>query len=328
MAPVKGQVCIMVQEVVPASSIPISHQYLLNQPVGQRSVYPERNELFIIEDRMTFLCESDIALPTDNIYKDWIFDGSNPDSHLLGMFDKDFFIRRIINFSAESIRPLSLSAPLHAELEIEAYGRDYLAVAFSHSKVISLPFTMFIDGFGLHRTSYRSILGVYIVPAGMTSREQTRRPNVFVLTLGPHGAKPSDVFAVVTSPLSTLDRGTKLTVNGEEIFVCAYTLAFTGDMPQQLANKGLMSQKANYGCGFCLIHSKERQNLNFDIQKYGRYHHRTLAVRRRGDRLNKTACTALFKEIGMKDEQTPLILFAPCLDLIRSRPPDMAHSEF
>ena len=55
-------------------------------------------------------------------------------------------------------------------------------------EVISCPILVFIDGFGLYRNSYRSLIGVYAIVAGLTAEDRNRQANVFPLTLSPHGS--------------------------------------------------------------------------------------------------------------------------------------------
>ena len=57
-----------------------------------------------------------------------------------------------------------------------AYGREALKDTFySEEKVISIPYQLFIDGFGLYRNIYRSLVGFYMIPAAK-----------FPKILGPH----------------------------------------------------------------------------------------------------------------------------------------------
>lgn len=109
-------------------------------------------------------------------------------------------------------------------------------------KCMSVPLLTFIDRFGLYRNMYRSLMGMYFNLAALSFHEQTRRANVLPFTLGPHGSNFSDVIEAVQPLLSSLDKGQILEVNGEEAFICAFTLCYVGDMPQQQGNSGFMSQ--------------------------------------------------------------------------------------
>lgn len=59
-------------------------------------------------------------------------------------------IRRLLNIRSKTIRPLSQSSPLRAELEVETFGRQFF-VERALSTTISLPLVMFIDDFGVYR---------------------------------------------------------------------------------------------------------------------------------------------------------------------------------
>ncbi len=87
----------------------------------------------------------------------------------------------------------------------------------------------------------------------------------------------------LSSLLSQLDQGTKLTVNDEEIFVYVFTLAFIEDMSQQQINFNCKDVEANKDCRFCLISIEEQSNLNYDGVMNEHYHHETLTLRRNDD---------------------------------------------
>lgn len=145
-----------------------------------------------------------------------------------------------------------MSAPLRGELEIKAYSREYLIENHAYKSCISLPFMCFIDGFSLYCNMYRSLMGIYAILAGMTVRERTRRANVFPITLGPHGSNFEDVIEALQS-LRELDEGVMMHIQGNDVFVCAFILAFLGDMPQQNDNSGFKRQNATRGCRSCLV---------------------------------------------------------------------------
>ena len=85
---------------------------------------------------------------------------------------------------------------------------------------------------------YRSLLGIYFIFAGLTVKERKRRSNVFPLTFGPHGSKLKDICSALKSSIAALDRGSSITINGEKQVVCAFIMAWIGDMPQQQDNSG------------------------------------------------------------------------------------------
>ena len=130
------------------------------------------------------------------------------------------------------MRALSLSVSLQGELETETYEKNYNFVSSSQDYVVkSFPMLVFIDAFGLYRNMYRFILGWYSIPAALNVKDRNRRSNVFVLTLGPHGSSPNDIFAAVEPGSKALDRGMTMVINEQKTFVCASTHGFIGDMP-------------------------------------------------------------------------------------------------
>lgn len=99
-------------------------------------------------------------------------------------------------------------APIRGELEILQYGRaGLLRTFYSNTAVVSLPLITFIDSFGLYRNMYRSLIGFYIILAGLSFYERTRRTNVLALTLGPYGSNMDAVVRAIGLLLRQLDDG-------------------------------------------------------------------------------------------------------------------------
>jgi len=80
---------------------------------------------------------------------------------------------------------------------------------------------------------YRSLLGVYLVPAIYSAADRVSTQNIYPLILGPHGADLEGVVSALRPRVAQLDQGMKLSINGTNKTVVAFTMAFTGDMPQQ-----------------------------------------------------------------------------------------------
>jgi len=184
--------------------------------------------------------------------------------------------------------PLAFTHPIRAEIEIEEFTRERFADNFDkeHSGIqcISVPLQMFIDGFGLYRNSYRSILGFYFTIGALTFQERLRKANVLPMTLGPHGQNFDDAVDALQI-LRPLEEGVLMDIGGKQCLICAFTLCYTGDMPQQQENAGFKTQRAELGCRFCFIKASERDNLEFDVKICGRYHHQTIAMRKEKDSL-------------------------------------------
>lgn len=81
---------------------------------------------------------------------------------------------------------------------------------------------------------YRLILGVYVTIAGLNWRERKRRANVLSLALGPYGSEFVDVIKVIEPGMVKLNEGILMEINGVEHMICVYTMAFTGDIKQQM----------------------------------------------------------------------------------------------
>ena len=227
------------------------------------------------------------------------------------------------------LQPLTFSSPHRGELELKTHGRKYFCDNFdaTKSKCLSLPYLLFLDGFGLYRNSYRSLMGVYLIPASFSSSERMRRVNVFPITLGPHGSNLNDVLDTL-STLRDIDKGVVLDLP-QPTRVCIFPLCMIGDMPQQQANAGFKSQRANLGCRFCLISSESRNNLEYDIVAHGRFHHQTMQQRREMSGIRATGKKETFaSQWGLSSEEPALLRLFPALDVILTRPSDPAHSEY
>ena len=88
---------------------------------------------------------------------------------------------------------------------------------------------------------YRSLIGIYLINAAFSFKERNRRVNVFPITLGPYGSNLSNVIKVIGPLMHQLDGATELMINGEKTMVCAFTIAYIGDMPQQNENASFLS---------------------------------------------------------------------------------------
>ncbi|KAI5840829.1 hypothetical protein DFP73DRAFT_482296 [Morchella snyderi] len=239
---------------------------------------------------------------------------------------------------AARIRAVRLTHPIRAELELKTYGREVLIrdfVSRAGSRPIRcMPQMTFIDGFGLYRNMYRSLTGVYMIPSNLPIRERTRLVNVFPLTLGPHGSELRDVLGCLEAPSKELESGIIMQVPyGEshvlvEALVSSFALGYLGDMPQQNECAGFLRQNAAFGCRSCTIPSKEYGNLDYDIDKRGRYHNLTLDIRAKASDMAPTRGKALLRNMGINELPSPVLtILSPAIDVCRSFPPDPPHAE-
>ena len=194
---------------------------------------------------------------------------------------KETLLCRSLLNGKDWLQPLAFSNPHRDKLELKTYGRQHFCDNFDSrkEKCLSLPYLLFLDGFGLYRNSYRSLMGVYLMLTSFGFNEQMRRANVIPLTLGPHGSNLNDVLDALLS-LRNLDRGGELLDLPQPTRVCIFPLCTIRDMPQQQANAGFKSQRANFGCWFCLVPSESRGDLDYDVVKNGRFHFQTMQQRR------------------------------------------------
>lgn len=294
----------------------------------ETSVPLQPNELLLLEDGISYHLESAIRAIHSDIMLDYSYESRVTSQQFTIPRRNQSFIRRIMSHQGK-IRPINQSHSPRAELEIAEFTRQHFVELFDRgSSVISVPLLTFIDGFGLFRNMYRTLMGVYLIIAAFSFKERARRSNVLPLTLGPHGSNFDDVVGSLQA-MYDLDGGILLTINGKETLVCVFTLAYLGDMPQQNENAGFLSQRANKGCRFCFIPSTERSNLSYDIISNGRFHHENMRMRKELTSLKtKTKQIAYGRDTGLSVESPSLVTISPALDIILSRPSDPAHSEY
>ena len=287
-------------------------------------------ELFLVEGEDSYMLEHEIEFCTDRIAVHYGYNSAIRPSDLPSDIFR-YVIRRIINSNGR-LRPVSQAHPLRGELELQVFTRQGLINAFdtqqTQIRVISLPLMIFIDGFGLYRNMYRSLMGIYLINAAFSFQERNRRVNVFPLTLGPHGSNLSDVIKAIGPLMSQLDRGLEVMINGEPTFICAFTMAYLGDMPQQNENSGILNQKANRGCRFCTVPAVERGKIDYDIVGNGRFHHEMVRIRQHMNSATENVKKRLAKDNSLTLNPPALQLMTPALDLVISRPSDPAHSEY
>lgn len=193
---------------------------------------------------------------------------------------------------------------------MEVLGRDYF-LQLEARRCFSLPYQLFIDGFGLYRNMYRSVMGIYLIPAGLSSAGRAKSCNLYTITLGPHGTNFEDVIASLTQ-LNDLDKG--LSVDDGQ-YLLAFCLAFLGDMPQQADNAGVRRPTAMRSCRSCLVSEDERDNMLYGIDARSRGHYETLNIRKKMSSLPKRQRDDLSQDFGMSLSQTPLFRITPCLNL-------------
>ena len=321
-------VVVKIQRTYSVPQLPTNIRRILQeQPGGIQAI-----ELLIAEHDVVFVLPAKVRPPPFSTVMHYTYQSAHC-PQLLPDGKPNTFIRRIWNNREGTIRPVWQAHPIRGELEIMHFGRQSLIDRFDRTDmdVLSMPFIMFIDGFGLYRNMYRSLMGFYLINGAFSYAERSRPTNLIPLTLGPHGSNMEQVAAALMPSLRKLDSGMELTVDGKEKFVCAFTLFFTGDMPQQQENSGMLKQNATYGCRFCYTPKGKLGDLTTDLVATGRYHHEVERLRAHLRSLptkyqRKHFCDRI--ALGMNDQGSPLQSVSPALDVILTRPGDPAHSEF
>lgn len=99
--------------------------------------------------------------------------------------------------------------------------------------VLSIVTINFLDGFGLYRNIYRSLIGFYISNARLLLKERKRRTNLILLTIGPYRSNLADVMNIISLLLTELDASIVISINSVETIVYIMLLFFISNMLQQ-----------------------------------------------------------------------------------------------
>ena len=303
------------------------------QTIDRVQLRSGEEELFLVEDAdPLYVTEDELIRHDNNVHIDYNFSTSIPSTPS----SKRFCVRYIFNIKSNTLRPVALSHPLRGELEIIefdkiGYNRTTMIrhLDSATKTIVSFPYTLFIDSFGLYRNMYRPIPGFYAQFAFLNELDRKKRINVFPVTLAPFAAKWDEVIDSLLH-LKELEVGVEVTLDdGSTVTVCAPCLAYVGDMPQQQGNAGCKNQKADHFCRSCLISSSDNANdIRYDIITYGRYHNETIRVREEAKKKSKKDQTQIFKNLGLNDQPSPLTRLTPSLCIPLAFPGDVAHSEF
>ncbi|OJD20989.1 hypothetical protein ACJ73_07672 [Blastomyces percursus] len=253
--------------------------------------------------------ENEVILHESNVYvqpEDIIFQESVKLDYHFKNFVKQpcvtpqgLFVRRVVDGPCETVRPLNLVSPPRGELEISV-------------------------------NMYRSLMGIYMIPAALPAPERSRREHVYTASLGSHGSKLEDVINKMTE-LRLLNNGVNIQLNNEDVKVVGFVFAFLGDMPQQQSNAGCKGPTARRGCRSCLVTSDKRSDLHFDTVGLARSHYQTLQIRDLAAGMSKNKREKLLKEWGLDDEISTISLLpriAPSLNITTFFPADPCHSGF
>ena len=136
----------------------------------------ETQELVLLEDSTLDLLQSSIKSQVSNVFLNYAFESRAKRVSGPSIARGQLFVKRIFNNAQQKTRPLAQSHPIRAELELAEFTRQHFVKNFDQSEcpVISVPLLTFIDGFGLYRNMYRSLMGVYLIIAAFTFQERAR----------------------------------------------------------------------------------------------------------------------------------------------------------
>lgn len=350
----EGQIALQIQEIIrPVVKHPPG--LLPPNPFLVRDDGPRDFRDMVLDMRVTFIPQTHLIERIDDVVMDYYsgetFDDPSPAltrgrpkrafpkySHNPGIGDATMAVRRAL-LPDGTLVPLCHTHAIRAELEMEVYGRELFEdwdrrKSNDADSILTCPILVFIDGFGLYRNSYRSLVGVYLIPAGLTNKKRHRQANIFPLTLSPHGSNFNDTVRALQS-LGKLDMGAEVMVNGKKCLLCVPTLCYIGDMPQQDKNSGFRGPKALKPCRFCYYGQQAIKSndpsaiLDFDIVAHGRYHRQTIEMHKEMDSMKTGVAKRQYgSQWGLSEDLPALVDISPALDLIMSRPPDPAHSEY
>lgn len=180
------------------------------------------------------------------------------------------------------IRSVHKRHRVSAEVKLQELTRQYVLTSLVSTPLagsstvpiprVSVPYFIFLDGFGLYRNAYCSLKGMYITPAGMNVSNRTRLYNMYVLMIGPFGSDEDQMANCLKMDALSIGRGHEITLDsGERVFVTAFPLLLTGDMLQQNQSTGNTTHQAEFSCRSCFVPEGERHNLKYKIVDSGRY---------------------------------------------------------
>ncbi|KAL9635849.1 MAG: hypothetical protein Q9204_002463 [Flavoplaca sp. TL-2023a] len=279
-SPSYGSLLIQIQKLYPASRFSVELRKHPKHPLSNAK------ELLLAHKEFCMIPPHNVLKRILDIHTDYRYEGIQGATYPAPVnYSSEYIIRNTVVPARKEIDPLQLSPPPRGELELAHYGRPHLE-RYAVQKTLSIPLIVFIDAFGVYRNMYRSLMGIYATVAALNWRERKRRSNVFPLTLGPYASEFSDVLQTLQPNLSQLHEGNVvMDIDGEETILLAYTLASTGDMPQQASSGSFASPQAMRGCSKCLVTKEQRANLTFDIYHNARAYYRVIHERAKGEAL-------------------------------------------
>lgn len=100
--------------------------------------------------------------------------------------------------------------PLKREVVLSALVDDPTSITSIACLRISLPYSVFFDGFGLYRNKYQSLKSMYITPAGLDIDQQSKLSHIFAFIIGPFESDKLNMAACMAANGITMEAGKML----------------------------------------------------------------------------------------------------------------------
>jgi hypothetical protein len=158
------------------------------------------------------------------------------------------------------------------------HPNEYITIGMPPSpnmKVFKFFIDLYYDDFGTFRTVYHSLGGLYVQFGNMTLKLRQQLKNHFLIGFVPFGGKFEDVIKPFIKDIKQLQHGIVMKIGEEEVWVTGGLGLTTADLPQGNDLTGILRQNANHGCRTCEVFKDNLTEMDYDIKKYGRYHHLT-----------------------------------------------------
>ncbi|KAI5776169.1 hypothetical protein EDC01DRAFT_637031 [Geopyxis carbonaria] len=307
-------------------------KYLLQY---ERHVNNSLKELILSTDT-EIVCLKNVIKRIWVLLSDYRLPASSPEMQrsLLPVFP-EYGVRHIAYLTPDGagLREVHLRKRITAENEIYYHGREWIyehILGIKGSQKLPLryiPYTMFLDDFGLYRRTYNSLAGYYICPANLPYVEREKLINQFVIMLGPFGSDKVTLAECLQSDFRRMHVPIESS-SGLPIRLLVMPIAVLGDMPQQNSNAGCKGPTADCPCRFCLVKQELLHDQTFDISQHGRYQQSMVQTR-----LNiKTIRSSndrekAYRMVGLLDRIPTFSHCFPLLDPYCGFPIDPFHCE-
>lgn len=313
----------------------------------------EANKMFLIDREPEYVRPNRLLLYAGIVFY-YEFQSRTNNSYMparpsLVLGKQKYFVRRILKLSTTnasnirilSLRPIQQRHLIRGELEILYFSRSNIVAKFdtmsTSTKVVSLPFFNFNDGFGLYRNIRKSLIGMYLINTALKYRERYRRSNIIPLILGLYRSNIADIVATIGLALYNLDASKMIDLflpdsTSEQVIVVSFILAFLSNMPQQQENSSIKSQNTTYGCRSYIVANVYRGNLVYNLVANSRFYYKQQRYRRylnsNPPNLRTKAAKDRKEKATSVDRKSPLlVLITLALDIILTRPADPYYSK-